>query len=115
MPLPRRLRSFSLRTLMVLVGVCALVAAWVARERAFVLERRAARAQLGTHLAFFSPAEVERGERLCPTGGPRSIPATVPRIRELLGDEPVQAIWLSGKVEEFRVARLFPEATLVRP
>jgi len=37
--LPRRFRSFSLRTLMVLVGVACLAMTWFASERQFVMER----------------------------------------------------------------------------
>ncbi len=113
MRVPNRRLTFSLRTLLVLVG---LLCSWLAYERSVVLERRAARKVMAKTVILFSPAEIERGERLCPTGQPASIPAKVPWIRGLLGDEPIQEFWFpfEGSAAEQDAARLFPEATIRR-
>lgn len=94
--LPRRPLAFSLRTLIVLVG---LLCAWLAWERHVVLERRAARKLL-----------VDRGIEI---GDDPDGPVRVPWIRRLFGDAPIQ--WLTiptGDAVAERAASWFPEAAM---
>lgn len=108
-PLPRRLRSFSLRTLMALVGV---VAAWFAWERYLVRERTAAMATWrgSEHVSILVADEWANEIRRRKDLGPL---ATVPWTRRKMGDVAVQRIWFEsamGSGEIARARRLFPEA-----
>jgi hypothetical protein len=102
--IPRPRLAFSLRTLLVLV---ALVCAWLAWERHVVLERRAAReAFKGSGVTFNGPDALD------------DPPATVPWVRRLFGDQPIQTIWIPRGETDAWVrahARLFPEAEFARP
>ncbi len=106
-PLPRRLRSFSLRTLMVLVGVSAILAAWLASERRMVKERLAYRAKLQAEGKIFG------------TAGAKSLnaPPEVRWSRRLFGDESILLIMTPNGPEDrawhAEAQRLFPEATLL--
>src|SRR5262245_48388070 len=111
MPIPRRLRSFSLRTLLVLVGAACVLAAWVARERRFVLERRAALAKWETadrSVSAYSAAGAT-GKQHDGSDWP-----TVHWLRHWLGDVPIYSIRIRrfNGARVARIRRLFPEAII---
>jgi hypothetical protein len=92
---PGRRVAFSLRTLLMLV---ALVGAYLAWERHVVLERRAVRGLLEGH-----------GVKIGDSTGP----ATVPCIRRLFGDRPIQSLEIPQDPKPpavERAASWFPEA-----
>jgi hypothetical protein len=101
MPLPRRLRSFSLRTLLVLVGVACMLAAWVARERSVVMERRAAMERWRGAMFWWDHPDSDR----------------TAWHRRLLGDHALLDVRLPASASDSdiaNVARLFPEARVER-
>jgi len=105
MNVPRRFRSFSLRTLMVLVGVVCLLAAWIGRDWQTVRARNAFRARLEemggwtkSDSSFVFPPEN---------------PTVLPWTRRLFGDRPANDLIFTREPtpdELETVARLFPEA-----
>jgi hypothetical protein len=114
MTLPR----FSLRLLFVAVAVVALCA-WLAWERSFVGRRRSAEAMLRADPAF----KVRTVDELLSFLGrnvdrDRAKFASIPFVRVLMGDVPMQAIgYREADADQERVElakRLFPEA-MVRP
>ncbi len=114
MKLPR----FSLRLLLVAVAV-AVLCAWLAWERSFVKRRQSAAAMLRADPAF----KVRTVDELLAFLGrnvdrDRAKFATIPFVRVLLGDVPMQAIgYREADADQERVElakRLFPEA-MVRP
>ncbi len=113
---PRRPLSFSLRTLMLLVGVACILAAWLAAQWRFVLERRAVRQSWegDAEVVMVMPSAVLIGAERDIGLRPDRPAATIPRIRTLLGDEALSQIWFRGadhaKVE--RAMRWFPEASI---
>ncbi|MFO0896402.1 MAG: hypothetical protein U0836_03135 [Pirellulales bacterium] len=109
MSLPRRLRSFSLRTLMVLVGVACFVAAWPAREWSMVLERHAFLDRL-----YSAGGDTERASQFV-FPPPDDECATIPWMRRLLGGRPVDNIIFNRRFTDDDLAvtaRLFPEASI---
>ena len=117
MPIPRRPLAFSLRALMVLV---VLVAGWLAWERSVVLKRRAARADWAERNEAWLNVWV--WEDFAPPWQYPAERASIPWIRRLFGDEPVQEIQFFGaddpdiradvEREIDRATRLFPEASI---
>ncbi len=114
--LPRRPLAFSLRTLLVLVAVACVPAAWLGSQWRVVRERRAVRESWGGDAevtvvlpsAVLLAAEQETGFRW------RRSPATIPRIRRWLGDKAMHRISFRGadseKIE--RALRWFAEASV---
>lgn len=106
MPLPRRLRSFSLRTLMVLVAFAAILAAWLASERRLVKERMDYRAKLQLEGKIFGTAAAKSGGF--------TAPPEVRWSRRLFGDESIQFIMTTNGPEDrawhAEAQQLFPEA-----
>lgn len=110
--------SFSLRSLLVVV---TLVCIWLAWEMSIVRQRKQELTALRTSYA----AEITTAADWPKRQAPGSINATIPpaRIfffRRWLGDEAIQEIWYYPHTGRFtddevaRLARLFPEAKLVR-
>ncbi|MFO0897955.1 MAG: hypothetical protein U0836_11075 [Pirellulales bacterium] len=110
--LPRRLRSFSLRTLLVAFTMLCMALGWVASERHIVQRRKRMRDVLAPFVLFadtddyfpFFPFE---------DPDPPKRRATVSWIRELFGDEPVQQLWVPYDCKPWHLAmaaRCFPEA-----
>lgn len=114
MTLPR----FSLRLMLVALALTALCA-WLAWERSLVGQRRSAEALLRADPAF----KVRTVDELLSFLGQnvdrdRATFATIPFVRTLMGDVPMQAIgYREADADQERVElakRLFPEA-MVRP
>jgi hypothetical protein len=119
-PLPRPLRSFSLRTLMALVGVSAAFCGWLVHERLFVQARRAALAEWASNdRVDFTTAERWAGEMNRFSIDKRTTQDRISWIRRELGDVSIEIIWLDGQevepVDWERAGRLFPEARLIGP
>jgi len=110
-PLPRRFRSFSLRTLMVLVGVSGLALGWLAKEHRIAAERNAYRARLESEGKVFATLEAIdlQGEVMSPP--------QVRWSRRLFGDKAIKYIaeWNGADhpAWEAEARRLFPEAKFV--
>ncbi|MFO0900261.1 MAG: hypothetical protein U0836_22735 [Pirellulales bacterium] len=106
--LPRRLRSFSLRTLMVLVGVSGVFCGWLAYERQTAVARRSLRNRLwAEYQVSFRAAEHASNPPYT-----KSV-ATIPSVRRWFGDEPIHTVHCWGRVGPDTVddvRRLFPEA-----
>lgn len=112
-PSPRRWFRFSLRTLLVLV---TLVACWLGWESSVVRHRQAIRKEFDAKPGIdFTTADSSLWSYPPGTAKPR---ASVPLVRRLLGDEPIQEIWMArwfNQISDADVARLtkaFPEATI---
>jgi len=101
MNLSSRFCSFSLRTLMVLVGVTCIVVGFVARDWRVVAQRKAALALLDAE-----------GFTL-PDYGDAGLPP-VSWLRSLMGDQPMEFIWiptgLPNEPDLVKAASYFPEA-----
>jgi hypothetical protein len=120
LPLPRRFRSFSVRTLLVLVGMAAVINLLLAVreappslwERQVVAERLAAlKVWEASEHSSVLPAKVWAAEMRRRHESGRV--ATVPRVRLEAGDVAVQRLWFESVVgpnEIARARRLFPEA-----
>jgi hypothetical protein len=113
MKLPR----FSLRLLLLAVAV---LCAWLAWERSVVVRRRVARSrleELGARVRVFDGVVDAFADPFL--GPPRKarIPS-VPWLRALLGDEPIESIELPEQDFSFdqarSVSRRFPEALVTR-
>jgi hypothetical protein len=102
--LSRRPLAFSLRTLMVLVRVCAAATGWLAHQRHLVQ----ARMRLSERLRAESKADFVPAQSYDV--------ASVPTIRECFGDMPMAAIVryrAMTMADRVKVARLFPEANVL--
>ena len=113
-PLSHRFRSFSLRTLLVLMTIAAISAAWLASQRRIVWERRAARAAWSSRYGVIVMAVEPDGPGIIRP--PRvTPPPTVSKVRGMLGDQAVEYILILRditNVDPGEAARLFPEATI---
>jgi len=116
MSFPRRFRSFSLRTLMVLTAVLGLLFAWIATERNTVIERREMIAKLRDNSKVLLAAPEDLRALVAKHPSPNAVHfASIGSWRELLGDVPVQSIRYSApadRAEVERVQKLFPEASV---
>jgi len=107
-----RFRSFSLRTLMVLVAVCAAMFAWLAHQRSIVRARQVLLSQIQAD----GRAVVRSAEQMSTSvaGVQKSLSvATVPLVRRWLGDRPMHFINCRQGADPETVAqvrRMFPEA-----
>ena len=114
---PVKRPRFSLRVLLLALAV---LCAWLAWERSAVVRRRAARSRLEELGARVRPFDGVVDAFADPFLGPprkASIP-TVPWLRALLGDEPIESIELPEEDFSFdqarSVSRRFPEAMVSR-
>jgi hypothetical protein len=105
-PPKRRWFQFSLRTLLIVVTLLALPLVYVGRQVGMVKERKALRAN---NVAFFYKAiDMVYFER-----EKYPVPATIPWIRERLGDEAIQVVRPRPSANAKTIAELkaaFPEA-----
>ncbi|MGE0610517.1 MAG: Hint domain-containing protein [Pirellulales bacterium] len=110
---PRRWRSFSLRTLLIVV---TLLCCWLGWESSVVRERRAVRAhyQAKSVIQFVTAAEYL--QRYTPaTKAVIESAVSVPLARRWMGDEAIQEVWYGGQLTEDDMAllkRVFPETEL---
>ena len=124
--LPRRFRSFSLRTLMVLFTMACIGAAWLATEWRFVRERRSARLAWTEAVMIVRSADgsatIASGRMVAALGTGRphvyggNAAAELPFIRKMFGDMPVHEIQVPGHAggvgDPAALVRLFPEAKI---
>jgi len=101
----RRTLSFSLRTMMVLVG---LLCVWLAWERSAVVQRRAFLSSIPDGTMVFAASS-----------HPKALPGIeVPVVRRLFGDRAIQIIALPDAKDaplSREARRLFPEAKILTP
>ncbi len=103
-------RTFSISNVLAMVTLLGLAFAWIAAERRVVAERQAVVAKQ------VDAAIVERIAKAY-SGGSWP-PPSFPWVRRLLGDAPARIVYVSAATsdkDEYRLARLFPEAYVVRP
>ena len=95
--------AFSFRTLIVLVAIAVVLAAWLAAERSLIQRRAAARASWGRNKYVRVVTAPPQGR--------------VQRLRRQLGDQQVESITLfsnATNAELAAAASLFPEASVSR-
>lgn len=114
-PPRRRWGSFSLRTLFVLM---TLFGCWLGWEMSVVRGRQSKLQEMRKSFEYQVTLAAD-WQKNYPAGNPPRPVATVPAWRGWLGDEAVQQIWYprsqsESQPEVRRLARMFPEATLVR-
>jgi hypothetical protein len=123
----RRWFQFSLRTLLIVVTVLAVVCAYVGWQAKIVREREAMLIRLhGFGGDFITSAKIQN---LIDSGWWRSEPSdwrsdlnddqhhTVPWIRRWLGDQPIIAMWVPRSIERNAAEEImgaFPEARISR-
>lgn len=103
-------RTFSLRGALALITLFGMAFAWIAAERRVVAERQAVVAKR------VDAAIVER-ITTAHSGGTWP-PPSFPWLRRLLGDAPARIVYVAAATsdkDKYRLARLFPEAYVVRP
>lgn len=117
-PLPSRLRSFSLRTLLVVVTVLCTLCSWVGCQRKIVVDRRTTTKTLGDEIIVRDVNSL-RSQNWAPNSRNETpaMLASVPWIRRALGDAAIQQIlvpleWSDAQVKE--LALQFPEAKVTR-
>jgi hypothetical protein len=98
--------QFSLRTLIIAVTLLSIPGGYVARQAKIVNDRRAMRAKIDKTLAAGTHLADKRYNPDC----------TIPWIRALLGDEPIDEIDLPitvSREDRDRIRAVFPEAHLL--
>ncbi|MFN0021221.1 MAG: Hint domain-containing protein [Pirellulaceae bacterium] len=115
-PHRRRWGSFSLRTMFVLMTVFCC---WLGWEMSVVRTRQAVLREL-KQSGMYQVTLASDWQKSSPAAGKRGqSAATIPTVRVWLGDQAVQTIWYpshfmnESQPEVRRLARVFPEATLI--
>jgi hypothetical protein len=113
-PLPRRTwLRFSLRTLLL---ITTLLCVWLGYETSQVRSRKALRAELTAKKTFNFVTADEYAQRYALIGRKPDKVARISPLRKLLGDEPIQEIWVTSWWQGFseddrrRALEAFPEA-----
>jgi hypothetical protein len=115
----RRRFQFRLRTLMISVAVLAIPCAYVGWQENIVRERWAMRKRVKEVDDGFVSVSVDRVVVVIEESGPQSrkeSAISIPWIRRLLGDEPIEQITLpsgTAREERQRIHKIIPEADLV--
>lgn len=114
-PPRRRWGSFSLRTMFVLM---TLFCCWLGWEMSVVRARQSKLAEMRKNFEYQVTLAADWQKNYPAGNSPRPI-AKVPAWRTWLGDQAVQEIWYPRSFSESqpeyrRLARTFPEATLIR-
>jgi hypothetical protein len=112
-PAPRRRFQFRLRTLMIGVALLAVPCAYVGWQVRIVRERQALIAAISHDVMYL---DVQVAAAVGYYRSKKMTPATVPLLRQWLGDVAVEVIAIPARASpEFkeRVKAAFPEATFV--
>lgn len=102
--------TFSLRTVLALVTLFGVAFAWLAAERRVVAERQAV---VQDHQGDSTGTRIVRAW----SGSPWP-PPSFPWFRRILGDAPIQVVYVPAAAsdkDKYQLARLFPEAHVLRP